>query len=77
MTVNMKGIARELGVSVVTVSKALRDHPDISKATRERVLLKAKELGYRPNLTARSLVTDDRTWSGSSFPTSSTRFSRT
>jgi LacI family transcriptional regulator len=53
----MKDIARELGVSVVTVSKALRDHPDISKATRERIILKARELGYRPNLTARSLVT--------------------
>jgi LacI family transcriptional regulator len=57
MTVNMKDIARELGVSVVTVSKALRNHPDISKATRERVIVKVKELGYRPNLTARSLVT--------------------
>ena len=57
MTVNMKDIARDLGVSVVTVSKALRDHPDISKTTRERILLKAKEVGYRPNLTARSLVT--------------------
>jgi LacI family transcriptional regulator len=53
----MKDIARELGVSVVTISKALRGHPDIGKATRERILLKAKELGYRPNLTARSLVT--------------------
>jgi LacI family transcriptional regulator len=53
----MKDIARDLGVSVVTISKALRGHPDISKATRERILLKAKELGYRPNLTARSLVT--------------------
>jgi LacI family transcriptional regulator len=57
MAVNMKDIARQLGVSVVTVSKALRDHPDISKATRERIHLKVKELGYRPNLTARSLVT--------------------
>ena len=37
--------------------RLLRDHPDISKATRERILLKVKELGYRPNLTARSLVT--------------------
>jgi len=57
MPVNMKDIARELGVSVVTVSKALRAHPDISKATRERILLKVKEMGYRPNLAARSLVT--------------------
>jgi LacI family transcriptional regulator len=57
MAVNMKSIARDLGVSVVTISKALRNHPDISKATRERVLARVKERGYRPNLTARSLVT--------------------
>ncbi|WP_236657658.1 LacI family DNA-binding transcriptional regulator [Acidisarcina polymorpha] len=53
----MKGIARDLGVSTVTVSKALRNHPDISKTTRARILDRVKELGYRPNLTARSLVT--------------------
>ena len=57
MSVKMKDIARELGVSVVTVSKALRNHPDISKSTRNRILQRVKELGYRPNLTARSLVT--------------------
>lgn len=57
MTVNMKDIARDLGVSIVTVSKALRNHSDISDAMRERIHLKVKELGYRPNMTARSLVT--------------------
>jgi LacI family transcriptional regulator len=57
MAVNMKDIARELGVSMVTVSKALRNHPDISTKTRERVDAKADELGYRLNLAARSLVT--------------------
>jgi LacI family transcriptional regulator len=57
MTVKMKDIARELGVSIVTVSKALRKHPDISKATRERVEAKARDLNYHPNLAARSLVT--------------------
>jgi LacI family transcriptional regulator len=57
MTVKMKDIARDLGVSVVTISKALRNHPDISKATRERVLKRVDELHYRPNLAARSLVT--------------------
>jgi LacI family transcriptional regulator len=57
MAVKMKDIARELGVSLVTVSKALRNHPDISKATRERIEAKVKELDYRPNLAARSLVT--------------------
>lgn len=57
MAVKMKDIARELGVSLVTVSKALRQHPDISKQTRARVEAKVEEMGYRPNLTARSLVT--------------------
>jgi LacI family transcriptional regulator len=53
----MKDIAMDLGVSVITVSKVLRNHPDISDETRERVLRRAKELRYRPNLAARALVT--------------------
>src|ERR1039457_5287869 len=57
MSVRMKDIARDLGVSVVTVSKVLRDHPDVGDDTRERVLARVKELDYRPNLAARSLVT--------------------
>ena len=57
MAVTLKKIANDLGVSVVTVSKVLRNHEDISKKTRDLVLKHARELGYRPNLTARSLVT--------------------
>ena len=53
----MKDIARELGVSVVTVSKVLRNHDDIGDETRRRVLERVKELNYTPNLAARSLVT--------------------
>jgi LacI family transcriptional regulator len=53
----MKDIARDLGVSVVTVSKVLRNHDDISEATRKRVLDRVKELDYTPNLAARGLVT--------------------
>jgi LacI family transcriptional regulator len=55
--VRMKDIARDLGVSVITVSKALRDHSDISDATRARVLKRVKELNYKPNYAARALVT--------------------
>jgi LacI family transcriptional regulator, galactose operon repressor len=44
-------------VSVITVSKALRNHSDISHATRARVLKRVAEVNYRPNLTARALVT--------------------
>jgi LacI family transcriptional regulator len=53
----MKDIAQDLGLSVVTVSKVLRDHPDISEETRQRVLNRVKELDYQPNVLARSLVT--------------------
>jgi LacI family transcriptional regulator len=55
--VRMKDIARELGVSVVTVSKALRNHDDISQETRARVLQRMRDLNYQPNLAARALVT--------------------
>lgn len=57
MGVRMKDIARDLGVSVITISKVLRNHPDVGDETRERVLARVKELDYRPNLAARSLVT--------------------
>src|ERR1041384_2265039 len=57
MTARLKDIARDLGVSAVTVSKVLRNHPDIGGETRERVLARVKELDYRPNQAARSLVT--------------------
>src|SRR5450432_337386 len=57
MSTRMKDIAKDLGVSVVTISKVLRNHPDVGDETRERVLARVKELDYRPNLAARSLVT--------------------
>ena len=57
MAVTLKDIARDLGVSVITVSKALRDHSDISEETKARVLKRVKEMNYRPNLAARALVT--------------------
>jgi LacI family transcriptional regulator len=69
MPVTMKHIAQALGVSVVTVSKVMRDHADIGPETRKRVLSKAKELNYRPNLTARSLVTGQSRQVGVIVPT--------
>jgi LacI family transcriptional regulator len=57
MSTRMKDIARDLGVSAITVSKVLRNHPDVGDETRERVLARVRELDYRPNLAARSLVT--------------------
>ena len=57
MPVRMKDIARDLGVSVVTVSKVLRNHSDIGEETRQRVLKRVRDLNYQPNFTARALVT--------------------
>jgi LacI family transcriptional regulator len=57
MPVTMMDIARDLNVSVVTVSKVLRNQGRISEATRKRVLLHAKKLKYQMNWVARSLVT--------------------
>lgn len=57
MVVRMKDIARDLGISLMTVSKALRNHRDISAETRIRVLKRAQQLDYQPNWVARSLVT--------------------
>jgi LacI family transcriptional regulator, galactose operon repressor len=57
MPVTMQDIAKGLNVSVVTVSKVLRNQGNISAATRKRVLQRAKELNYQTNWIARSLVT--------------------
>jgi LacI family transcriptional regulator len=57
LAVRMKDIAQDLGVSLMTVSKALRSHTDISEQTRKRVMKRARELDYKPNWIARSLVT--------------------
>src|SRR5216684_6714406 len=57
MAVRMKDIAQDLGVSLMTVSKALRSHSDISEETRQRVLQRMRELNYQPDWIARSMVT--------------------
>ena len=54
--VTLQDIADELNLTKVSISKALRDHPDISEDTRIKVKKMAKEMGYRPNLVARSLT---------------------
>jgi LacI family transcriptional regulator len=51
----LRHIAEALGVTVTTVSKSLRNHPDVSAATRERVLAQAELMNYAPNVLARSL----------------------
>jgi LacI family transcriptional regulator len=49
-------IARRLNVTRITVSKALRNHPDISSGMKKKILDTAEELGYTPNLIAQNLT---------------------
>jgi LacI family transcriptional regulator len=51
----LEDLAKILGVSKVTISKALRDHSDISDETKLKVKQLAESLGYRPNINARNL----------------------
>jgi LacI family transcriptional regulator len=53
--VTLDDIASNLNVSKVTVSKALRGHPDISYETTKKIRSLARELGYLPNYMARNL----------------------
>ena len=56
--VTLKDIARECKVSFSTVSKALKGSPEISIETTEFIQKKAQEMGYHPNIAARSLRTN-------------------
>ncbi|MBT7395185.1 MAG: LacI family DNA-binding transcriptional regulator, partial [Prolixibacteraceae bacterium] len=49
-------IAKELGISPSTVSRALNNHPAISKKTKRAVVKLAKKLNYQPNLLALNLL---------------------
>jgi DNA-binding LacI/PurR family transcriptional regulator len=53
----MADVARRAGVSHQTVSRVLNGHPNVSPETRADVLAAIRELGYRPNVAARTLVT--------------------
>lgn len=55
---SLKDIAKACGVSAATVSKALNDHNDIGRETKEHIKKVAKEMGYSPNLSARALKTN-------------------
>lgn len=58
MPVTLADIARELGVSKMTVSRAINNHPTINAETRARVLEVARRLNYQPNQYARALATN-------------------
>ncbi|MFO7448353.1 MAG: LacI family DNA-binding transcriptional regulator [Ignavibacteriaceae bacterium] len=51
----LEDLAKKLNVSTVTISKALRNHPDISPETTQKVKELAEKLGYMPNYMAKNL----------------------
>src|SRR6266699_1796215 len=53
----MADVARLAGVSHQTVSRVLNGHPNVSPMTKASVLAAIRDLGYRPNIVARALVT--------------------
>jgi len=53
--IRLEDLSKKLKVSKVTVSKALRDHPDISPETKLKVKALAEKLGYMPNYMAKNL----------------------
>jgi LacI family transcriptional regulator, galactose operon repressor len=55
-TITIADVAKMAGVSVSTVSRILNNKPDVSPATRDRVLGIIQELGYRPHVQAQSLA---------------------
>jgi len=52
--VTIKDLARALDLNVSTISRALSDHPNVSKATKAKVKQLAKELKYKPNMLAKN-----------------------
>src|SRR5436189_498268 len=55
--IRLKDVAARAGVSLMTVSKVLRDAPDVSQATKTRIRRLAEEMGYVPDALARGLRT--------------------
>lgn len=58
---NLKELSERLGLSQTTVSRALNGYPEVSAATRDRVLKAAHQTGYKPNKTAQRLATGKAT----------------
>ena len=55
MAVTIRDVAKRLGISIYTVSRALDGYNDVAESTRQRVIETAKELGYTPSRAARQL----------------------
>jgi LacI family transcriptional regulator len=75
MPVTLKDIAKKVGRSVTTVSRALHGHDDVSPKTKELVQRVATEMGYTPNIMAQRLQKQRTDTIGFILPTFGPRFS--
>jgi LacI family transcriptional regulator len=75
MTVTIRDVARQLNLSITTVSRALDGYHDVAPETRQRVVMTAREMGYAPSHTARQLRRQRVDAIGYVLPTSGPRFS--
>jgi LacI family transcriptional regulator len=64
-------LARDLGLSISTVSRALNGYDDVAPETKQRILKRAKEIGYRPNPGARRLKSGSTSMVGVILPAAS------
>lgn len=71
MSVTLKDLSEQLGLSQTTVSRGLNDYSDVSEATRKRIKDAASRLNYRPNARAKSLATGKSRTIGHVIPNSS------
>ena len=74
MATSIKDVAKMAGVSIATVSRVLNDIDVVNEDTKEKVLNAIKELGYRPNIIARSLKTQRTKTIGILIPDISSQF---
>jgi LacI family transcriptional regulator len=72
--IRLKDIAVQAGVSVMTVSKALRDKPDVSAVTKTRIKLLAQQMGYVPDSSAQGLRSRSMKLFGLAVPSCSDPF---
>ena len=75
MPVTLKDIARKVGYSITTVSRALAGYDDVAQSTRQLILHTAAEMGYHPDATARRLRSRRTDTIGFVIPTHGPRFS--
>jgi LacI family transcriptional regulator len=75
VSVTLKDLAAQLGLSITTVSRALAGYGDVAESTRQRVLQAAEEMGYVPDVTARRLQKGRTDTLGFVIPTHGPRFS--